>query len=121
MSILFRDVNDLLILIYRTVEQPLKIPFIAAIVLLVNVKKPEFAEDVLKKIGPALQKYLDDGCWREVKLCLRFLACLQGLFGGEGVFGLLEDLFQRAVELQTESSEDVRHTLPGIEFALTHE
>lgn len=103
-------VNDILTWFHRTVEQPLKIPFIAAIVLLVNVKKPELAEDVLKKIGPALQDYIDEGCWREVKLCLRFLGCLQGLFGGEGVFGVLDELFQRASELQTESSEDVSLT-----------
>lgn len=106
-------------LTYSTVEQPLKIPFIAAIVLLVNVKKPEFAEDVLKRIGPALQNYIDEGCWREVKLCLRFLGCLQGLFGGEGVFGVLDDLFQRAIELQTESSEDVRRIFLRFRILLT--
>ena len=83
------------------------------------MKKPEFTEDVLKKIGSALQKYLDDGCWREVKLCLRFLGSLQGLFGGEGVFSVLEDLFQRAVELQTESSDDVRQSASPPQVILT--
>jgi nuclear cap-binding protein subunit 1 len=110
---------QVLISINRTVEQPLKIPFIAAIVLLVNVKKPEFTEEVLKKVGTSLQTYIDDGCWREVKLCLRFLGSLQGLFGGEGVFGVLEDLFQRAVDLQTESSEDVRQSSGRPEQKLT--
>jgi nuclear cap-binding protein subunit 1 len=91
----------------RTVEQPLKIPFIAAIVLLANVQKPEFTTEILHKVGDALQKCLDTGSWREVKLYLRFLGCLQGLFENEGVFAILEVLFSRAVDLQTQSSEDV--------------
>lgn len=91
----------------RTVEQPLKIPFIAAIVLHANVKKPDLAAEVLTKLGETLQKYIDLGSWREVKLLLRFLACLQGMFEGEGVFTILEELFSRAVDLQTASSEDV--------------
>ena len=95
----------------RTVEQPLKIPFIAAIVLVANAHKPELTADVLKKIGEATQKHLDESSWREVKLFLRFLGCLQGLFEGDGVFGILEDLFSRAVDLQTQSSEDVRPPL----------
>ena len=54
-----------------------------------------------------MQHYLEAGYWREVKLVLRFLACLQGLFEEDGVFPLLEELFSRAVDLQTSSSEDV--------------
>lgn len=96
----------------RTVEQPLKIPFIAAIVLHANVKKPDLAAEVLTKLGQTLQKYIDLGSWREVKLLLRFLACLQGMFEGEGVFTILEELFSRAVDLQTGSSEDVSSTTP---------
>jgi nuclear cap-binding protein subunit 1 len=96
---------------FRTVEQPLKIPFIAAIVLLANVQKPEFTAEILQKVGNALQKRLDTGSWREVKLYLRFLGCLQGLFENEGVFIILEDLFSRAVDLQTQSSEDVSSLL----------
>jgi len=90
-----------------TLEQPLKIPFIAAIVLQTNTQKPEFTEEVLKKVGDALQKNINQGCWREVKLLLRFLACLQALFMGDGVFPFLEELFTRAAELQTASNEDV--------------
>ncbi|KAK5944974.1 Nuclear cap-binding protein subunit 1 [Knufia obscura] len=89
-----------------TLEQPLKIPFIAAIVLQTNAQKPEFTEEVLKKLAEALQKNINEGCWREVKLLLRFLACLQGLFMGDGVFPFLEELFTRAAELQTASNED---------------
>ena len=49
---------------------------------------------------------IDDGCWREVKFYLRFLGSLQGLWEGEGVFPILEELFSKAVELQTNSSDD---------------
>lgn len=98
---------------FRTVEQPLKIPFIAAIVLLANVQKPEFTSEILQKVGNTLQRRLETGSWREVKLYLRFLGCLQGLFEDEGVFVILEELFSRAVDLQTQSSEDVSFvTLP---------
>ena len=91
----------------RTLEQPFKIPFAAAIVLVANPQRPELAAEVLKKAGQALQTHLDLGLWREVKLLLRLLGGLQGLFEGEGIFPILEELFARAVDLQTASSEDV--------------
>ncbi|MCJ1385922.1 hypothetical protein MMC17_009046 [Xylographa soralifera] len=97
----FLDLSSQLI-----VEQPLKIPFVAAIVLAANPKKPEVVEEMLSRAGKAMQEHLQAGAWREVKLVLRFLACLQGLLDGEGVFPILEDLFSRAVDLQTASSED---------------
>jgi len=88
-------------------EQPLKIPFIAATVLIANFQKSELVSDVLNKSGVCLQKYIDAGAWREVKLLLRFLGCLQCVFEGDGIFPILEELFARAVDLQTASSEDV--------------
>ncbi|WEW61882.1 Nuclear cap-binding protein subunit 1 [Emydomyces testavorans] len=88
------------------VEQPFKIPFVAAVVLLVNVEKPELASLVFNKAGEMAQSYIAAGQWREVKLVLRFFACLQGIFEGDGVFPILEELFSRAVDLQTASSED---------------
>lgn len=94
--------------LYRVIEQPLKVPFVAAIVLVVNSQKSEIATEVLSKVGEALQVHINNGSWRDVKLLLRFLGCLQGLFEGEGVFQILEELFSRAVDLQTASSEDVR-------------
>ena len=94
----------------RVVEQPFKIPFIAAIVLAVNPSKPEIAEEILAKAGTVIQEHLDVGAWREVKLVLRFLGCLQGLLEGDGVFPILEELFSRAVDLQTASFEDVSLT-----------
>lgn len=92
---------------YSVGEQPLKIPFVAATVLTANTMKPELAAEVLKKAGEIAQSHIEAGNWRDVKLVLRFLACLQGLFEGEGMFPLLEELFSRAVDLQTASSEDV--------------
>lgn len=79
----------------------------AAIVLLTNAQKEELTGEILKRAGEMMQNYLNEGAWREVKLVLRFLACLQGLFNEDGVFAVLEELFSRAVDLQTASSEDV--------------
>ena len=89
------------------VEQPFKIPFVAAIIIVVNPQKPEVGQEMLTKAAKAIEEYLEAGDWREVKLVLRFLACLQGLLEEDGVFPLLEELFSRAVDLQTASSEDV--------------
>ncbi|PYI26589.1 cap binding protein [Aspergillus indologenus CBS 114.80] len=88
-------------------EQPLKIPFIAATVLAANVLNPEPVSELLTRAGEALQGYVDDGAWREVKLLLRFLGCLQGILDGDGIFPVLEEIFARAVDLQTASSEDL--------------
>ncbi|KAJ5449619.1 uncharacterized protein N7458_006068 [Penicillium daleae] len=88
-------------------EQPMKIPFVAATALFTYNSKPELGTELLNKAAGALQKYIDSGSWREVKLLVRFLGCLQPLFEGEGIFTLLEELFARAVDLQTASSEDL--------------
>lgn len=93
---------------FRVLEQPFKIPFVAAIVVVANTQKPEVTQEILARAGGLAQKYLDAGAWMEFKLVLRFLGLLQGLFEGEGIFPILEDLFSRAVDLQTASSEDVR-------------
>lgn len=88
-------------------EQPFKIPFAAAVVLVTNAQKPEVTQEILKKARDVAQQHLDVGNWRDFKLVLRFLGCLQSIFEGEGVFPVLEDLFSSAVALQTASSEDV--------------
>lgn len=92
---------------YRTLEQPFKIPFVAAVVLVLNALKPDFAAEVLKRTVSTMQAALNAGVWRDVKLLVRFLGCTQGILEGDGVFVILEDLFSRAVDLQTTSSEDV--------------
>ena len=51
----------------------MKTPFVAAVTLVAHNLKPEIGSEVLKKTGETLQKYIDSGSWREVKLVLRFL------------------------------------------------
>jgi len=87
----------------------MKIPFVAAAALAAHNLKPELGSEMLSKASNALQKYIDSGSWRETKLLLRFLGGLQPVFEGDGIFPLLEELFARAVDLQTTSSEDVSH------------
>lgn len=79
----------------------------ASVVLLANKEKPEATEELLKRASTSLETHLVAGSWRDVKLILRLFACLQGLLEGDGVFGILDELFSRAVDLQTASSEDV--------------
>ena len=99
--------DSLLIYSYSVLEQPFKIPFAAAVVLAANTKKPELTAEILKKVQENLDDFIGKGLWREVKLVLRFLACLQGALEENGLFPVLEDIFSRAVDLQTASSEDV--------------
>lgn len=123
------------------IEQPLKTPFVAAVVLVLNtlsykaqvpptaqngtedtamqdgVEAPEqtkpaepttaVVDDLLTKATAHLEEKVKAGDWREVKSYLKLLACLQNCLDGEGVFPILDTLFDRAVELQTASSEDV--------------
>ncbi|KAL1895205.1 Nuclear cap-binding protein subunit 1 [Sporothrix stenoceras] len=88
-------------------EQPLKTPFVAALLLIVNVLKPDIVLEVLKSVAEATESAITEGRWREVKLQLRLIACLQTCLDGDGVFPLLDTLFARAVDLQTASSDDV--------------
>ena len=88
------------------VEQPLKIPFVAVTVLFAYDEKREVAQDVIGRAAAMLQEYLEKGMWRESKLMLRFLACLSRLYEQDGILPILDELFSRAVDLQTASSED---------------
>ncbi|KAF7714113.1 Uncharacterized protein PECH_000339 [Penicillium ucsense] len=88
-------------------EQPMKIPFVAAVALFAYKNKPELGTELINKTATILQKNIESGSWREVKLLVRFLGCLQPLFVGNGIFPLLEEFFARAVDLQTTSSEDL--------------
>jgi hypothetical protein len=89
------------------VEQPLKTPFVAAVVLVANAARPEVVDMLLVKLSGLIEEKIGNGEWRDVKLYLKLLGCLQGCLEGEGVFPVLEELFARAVDLQTASSEDV--------------
>ena len=87
-------------------EQPFKIPYVAAVVLFAHAEKAEAAKDVIDKAGSQLQEHLEKGQWRGAKLVLRFLTGLSRLFEQDGIFPILDELFGRAVDLQTASAED---------------
>lgn len=89
------------------VEQPLKTPFVAAVVLVANTLKPEIVDAILTLATQETESKIAKGEWKHVKLYLKFLACLQPCLQGDGIFPLLEELFNRAADLQTASSEDV--------------
>jgi nuclear cap-binding protein subunit 1 len=93
-------------------EQPFKIPFVAAVVVVLNgLNKGEEAVGgkggILEKFCKETETRIRKGEWRDVKLLLRFLGSLQGILEEEGVFPVLTELFERAVDLQTASSDDV--------------
>lgn len=89
------------------VEQPFKAPFVAAVLLGVNVVRSEMVGVVLARAVEGLNAALGKGDWRVVKLYMKFLGGLQGLLEGDGVFPVLQDMLSKAVDLQTESNEEV--------------
>lgn len=88
-------------------EQPLKTPFVAAVAVVANTMKPELMEGILARLATQIEEHIGQGLWREVKLLLKYLACMQSCLEENGVFPLLEELFMRAADLQTASSDDV--------------
>lgn len=98
----------------RICEQPLKIPYISAIVLYANDTNGDFAKEVLLKTQKRAQVALEVGEWREFKLLLRFLAGLQTIFDEDGIFDLLENLFVRAADQQAASEDDVSALAPTL-------
>ena len=89
-------------------EQPAKIIFLAVAVIAVNKHKPELAAEVLQKMGLLVSRNIKSGRWREVKVGLRLLACLQCIYNDDGVVPVLEELFQRTIDLQTANPEEVQ-------------
>lgn len=89
-----------------TCEQPLKIPFVAAVVLAVNTNNAALVKELLGQVSKELKHGLQHGDWTNVKLVLRLLGSLQPILSDEGVFPVLDDLFARAADLQTASAED---------------
>jgi nuclear cap-binding protein subunit 1 len=92
---------------FRLAEQPFKIPHVAAIVQYANDKNAEVAKEIFAKVSRRAQDAMETGRWREAKLMLRFFACLQPIFEGDGIFPLLNKLFDIAADQQTASQEDV--------------
>ncbi len=89
------------------VEQPFKIPFVAAVTLIVNTMRGDLAEEILNRAAAATNRAIVKGDWRDVKLYMKYLGSLQGLLEGEGIFPVLQDLLTKAVDLQTENNEEV--------------
>ncbi|KAF2012681.1 hypothetical protein BU24DRAFT_435091 [Aaosphaeria arxii CBS 175.79] len=95
------------IIIQLILEQPVKIPFVAAVIFYGNDAKSEIMADALKRVSSRAQEALNGGLWKEFKLMLRFLACLQARYDGDGVFTLLNQLFDTVVDLQSANENDV--------------
>lgn len=95
------------------VEQPFKIPFVAAVLLLANTMRREVVQEMLGRVAGRLNSALERGEWRTVKLFMKLLGGLQGLFEDEGVFSVLQDLLTKAVDLQTENNEEVSCVCTG--------
>ncbi|CAO2649598.1 Nn.00g069830.m01.CDS01 [Neocucurbitaria sp. VM-36] len=89
------------------IEQPFKIPFVAAVAFYGNDVKPEITIEAMKRVGDRAQEALNAGEWKEFKLLLRFFACLQSLYQDDGVFTLLGQLFDTVVDLQSANENDV--------------
>lgn len=97
------------------IEQPFKIPFIAAVIFYGNQAKTEIASEAIKLVGDCLQQAFNAGQWKEFKLFLRFFACLQPLFEEDGIFALLGQLFDTVVDLQSANENDVGRPLGSFE------
>ncbi|KAF2669198.1 nuclear cap-binding complex, subunit NCBP1/CBP80 [Microthyrium microscopicum] len=88
-------------------EQPLKIPHVSAVILYANDVNGAVTAEIITRSQERIQDAVHEGNWREFKLLMRFYACLQGVFEGDGVFPLFDELFDRAADQQTASPEDV--------------
>ncbi|KAF2273183.1 uncharacterized protein EI97DRAFT_436238 [Westerdykella ornata] len=95
------------IMIQLILEQPFRIPYLALVVIYTNSVNTDIATDALKRIATRTQDALSKGNWAEFKLLLRFLACVQSEFEGDGVFSFLEQLFDTVVDLQSSNENDV--------------
>ncbi|ORX97967.1 MIF4G like-domain-containing protein [Clohesyomyces aquaticus] len=94
-------------LVQLIIEQPFRIPHVAAVAFFANDDKPEITAQAVKRVGTKTQEMLRTGQWTEFKLLLRFLACLQSLYNDDGVFTLLNQLFDTIVDLQSANENDV--------------
>lgn len=70
-------------------------------------------------MGEALQRYLQLGDFKNVKLVLRFLACLGDMLGDEGVAPILEALIEKLPSYQGDGNEVFLAFLELLIFMLT--
>lgn len=93
-------------------EQPFKTPFVAAVLITLNGlnRGDEAVQAILARAASECEAAIARGDWRATKLLCKLLGGLQGLLEGDGLWPILEELFERAVDLQTASSEDTLGT-----------
>lgn len=96
------------------IEQPLKLPFLAGAIVVLNITKSDLAGKIISDVTAAAQNSLGAGSWRDFKLQLRLLACLQLLLTDDGLFPFLNELFETAVLLQSSSEDDVRRSFRSV-------
>jgi hypothetical protein len=98
-------------------DQPFKVPFVAAIVLVANAENSEVGKAVVEHFSGSLQKNLDHGAFTNVKLLLRFFACLGDMLEDKGAFLVLDHLADKVEACQTTGAE-VRHPTFRLWFEL---
>jgi nuclear cap-binding protein subunit 1 len=104
---------------HSVIEQPFKIPFVAAVAYYANDVNSQITIEAMKRVGDRAQEALNAGEWKEFKLLLRFFACLQSLYEEDGVFTFLGQLFDTVVDLQSANENDVRSTCVQLSHPLT--
>jgi hypothetical protein len=82
--------------LFRVVEQPFKIPFVAALALVINSQNAEAGKLILDEFSKATQAYLTEGLLTRTKLLLRFFGCVQGMLEGDGVYPVLNAIVDKA-------------------------
>ncbi|CAN9389070.1 unnamed protein product [Alternaria alternata] len=95
------------VFVQLVIEQPFKIPFVAAVAYYANDVNSQITIEAMKRVGDRAQEALNAGEWKEFKLLLRFFACLQSLYEEDGVFTFLGQLFDTVVDLQSANENDV--------------
>ncbi|CCX07208.1 MIF4G like-domain-containing protein [Pyronema domesticum] len=86
-------------------EQPFKIPFVATIVRVANAENAEAGKAVLDHMVEALQSYVNQGLFQQVKLMLRFFACLGDVLGELGIAPLLDEMIVKLESYKKEGDE----------------
>jgi nuclear cap-binding protein subunit 1 len=95
----------MLIVENRVTEQPFKIPFVATIVRVANAENAEAGKAVLDHMVEALQSYVNQGLFQQVKLMLRFFACLGDVLGELGIASLLDEMIVKLESYKKEGDE----------------
>ena len=77
----------------------------AAIVRVANAENPDTGRAVVDHMMTALQSYLQNGAFKNLKLVLRFFACLGDVMGDHGVAPVLDRLIDGLPAYHNEGNE----------------